>query len=73
MTDFGKLLISIGLIICVAGLLIWGLGRVGFRGLPGDIRYEGQHVRFYFPVVTSLVLSALLTLILWLLQWFRHK
>ncbi|MGE5611788.1 MAG: DUF2905 domain-containing protein [Bacillota bacterium] len=73
MIDIGKFLVILGLIVLGAGLLVWGLGRMGFRGLPGDIRYEGEHVRFYFPIVTSLVLSVLLTVILWVIQWLRHK
>ena len=57
MTNVGKLLIVAGLLVAVVGLVVWGLGRAGFRGLPGDIRYESGNVRFYFPIVTCIVLS----------------
>lgn len=68
MTDLGKLLMAGGLLLLVAGLLLWGLGRAGFRGLPGDIRWETENVRIYVPVVTMLVLSVVLSLVLWLIQ-----
>ncbi len=41
---------------------------MGFRGLPGDIRYETDNVRIYFPVVTMLALSLVLSLVLWIIQ-----
>ena len=69
----GKWIIIAGVILMAVGAVIWLLERSGFRGLPGDIRYEGQSFRFYFPIVTSIVLSILLTLILWLIQWFNRR
>jgi hypothetical protein len=72
MTDVGKMLVFFGLLLTAVGILVWLLGRIGFRGLPGDIRYQGQHVQFYFPIVTCIVLSILLTLAMWLWRWFRH-
>jgi len=72
MTELGKIMVIVGLgIVAVGGLLWlggqlhWPLGR-----LPGDIRIEREHFRFYFPVTTCLLLSAVLTLILWLIR--RH-
>ncbi|MGB9623465.1 MAG: DUF2905 domain-containing protein [Phycisphaerae bacterium] len=73
MTQFGKLIILLGVILVLIGAAVWALGRLGFRGLPGDIRYESDHVRFYFPVVTCLVLSAFLTALLWLWRWISHR
>jgi hypothetical protein len=69
----GKLLILIGLALVALGLLLWGLGRLGFRGLPGDIRYESPHVRVYFPIVTCLLLSLLMTGLLWLWHWLTRR
>ncbi|MDX1566502.1 MAG: DUF2905 family protein [Longimicrobiales bacterium] len=68
MTDVGRILVFAGLVLLAVGLLVWGLGRVGFRGLPGDIRYESENVRIYFPVVTMLVLSVLLSVVVWIIQ-----
>jgi hypothetical protein len=73
MTQFGKLIILLGGILVLLGAAVWALGRIGFRGLPGDIRYESDRVRFYFPVVTCLVLSAVLTLVGWLWRWISHR
>ena len=73
MAQMGKLIILFGVVLVVIGVVVWGLGRLGFRGLPGDVRYESDHVRFYFPVVTCLLLSAVLTLGAWLWRWLSHK
>ncbi len=62
----GRLLIFGGLALVVLGLL-WESGlRVG--RLPGDIVLRGKNTTFYFPLVTSLLLSAVLSLVMWLLN-----
>jgi hypothetical protein len=68
--DVGKILMVIGLGVAGLGALIWLAGRSGLPlgSLPGDIRIERANFKFYFPVVTCLLLSAVLTLILWLLR-----
>lgn len=73
MSDMGKYLVIAGLLLALAGAAVWGLGRIGFRGLPGDLRYETDHVRVYFPIVTCIVLSVLLSAIMWLWQWFSRR
>jgi hypothetical protein len=70
MENAGKILVGLGALLLCVGVLVWGAGRLGFRGLPGDIRYQGEHVKVYFPIVTSIALSVLLTLGLWLWQRF---
>lgn len=69
MIPMGKLIIVLGVLMVIIGAAIWALGRLGFRGLPGDIRYESENVRFYFPIVSCVVLSVILTLGMWL--WHR--
>jgi hypothetical protein len=69
--DVGKLLIGIGALLIVVGPLWILADRLGFGRLPGDIVYRGDRVTFYFPLVTSIILSVLLTLGLWLLRWWR--
>ena len=65
MPDVGKLLIILGVFIVVVGLAMTFGPRIPFLGrLPGDIAIDRGNVHFYFPIVTSLVLSVLLTLIL---------
>ena len=62
----GRLIIIAGLAVVVLGVL-WELGvRVG--RLPGDVVLRGKNSTFYFPVVTSLLLSVLLSLVLWLIN-----
>jgi hypothetical protein len=63
-----RTLIVVGLVIVAAGLLWPWLGRIGLGRLPGDIRIQGEHGSFYFPIVTCLVISIVLSLIFWLLR-----
>ena len=66
--DLRRILIVAGIILLVAGLLWPYLTRLGLGRLPGDIVVERQNFRFYFPVVTSLVISVVLTLLFWLFR-----
>lgn len=61
-------LVAIGLALVVLGLLWPWLGRLGLGRLPGDIVIERGAFRFYFPIVTCLVVSVVVSLILWLLN-----
>ncbi len=61
-----RFLIILGLVLVVAGVLWPYLGKLGLGRLPGDISFTHGHTTFYFPLVTSLVLSVLLSLALWL-------
>jgi hypothetical protein len=64
-------LILIGLLVAAVGLIWLLLPNIPWLGrLPGDIRWEGDHGRFYFPVVTCLVLSLVLSVVLWMVQKF---
>jgi hypothetical protein len=71
---FGKALIVFGGIAIIVGLIMLGLGRLvgGGRLLPGDIVIQRPGFTFVFPIVTSIVLSAIITLILWLLHAWRR-
>ena len=63
----GRLLIIVGLVLLVAGVLITVGGRFfGLGRLPGDIVVRRTNFTFYFPVVTSILLSIILTLVMWL-------
>ena len=61
-------LIGIGLVLVVVGLLWPWVGRLGLGRLPGDIVIERGNFRFYFPIVTCLVVSGVVSLILWFLN-----
>ncbi|WP_305882418.1 DUF2905 domain-containing protein [Desulfuromonas sp. KJ2020] len=65
----GKMLILAGLILLTAGLLITYGPKIPLLGkLPGDIRIERENFTFYFPLGTSLLVSALLSLLFWLFR-----
>ena len=69
MNEIGKLLFVGGLILAAVGLLLWsGIGRAWLGRLPGDLHYTRGNFTFFFPVVTCLILSLLLTLVLWLFR-----
>lgn len=69
MTEFGKVLTVLGIVITVLGLLLWsGFGRGWLGRLPGDIHYSRGNFTFAFPVVTCILLSLILSLILWLFR-----
>jgi hypothetical protein len=66
--NFGRMLIMIGLVVLVLGVII-SLGEklpIRFGRLPGDVVIRGKNSIFYFPVVTCLLLSVILSLALWL-------
>ncbi len=66
MNDIGKILVGFGLLIALAGVVLVLVGRVPWIGrLPGDIYIQRGNFTFYFPLATSLLLSAVLTLLLY--------
>ena len=68
MQDLGRMLIVLGIVIAAVGVVVVLAGRVpGLGRLPGDIHVERGNWTFYFPLGTSIVLSLLLTLMLWLI------
>jgi hypothetical protein len=69
LADLGKFLIGFGLLIAAVGVALIFAGRIPWLGrLPGDIVLERGNWSFYFPLATSLLLSVVLSLILWLVS-----
>ncbi len=69
MLPLGKLLMLCGLAMLVLGALLTFGDKLGWLGrLPGDLRIERENVSFYFPLGTCLLISALLSLLLWLFR-----
>ena len=70
MSELGKLLVTLGGIIVIVGLVLLLAGRfdLPLGRLPGDFSYRGKHTTVYFPLGTSIVLSIILSLILWLIN-----
>jgi hypothetical protein len=62
----GRLLVIAGIVLVAAGLLWPYLTRLGLGRLPGDIAIQGEHGGFYFPIVTCIVISLVLSLIFWI-------
>jgi uncharacterized membrane-anchored protein len=76
MRELGRMMVIAGTALAAVGALLWLAGRPGglslrLGQLPGDIAYQGKHGSFYFPVVTCILLSVVLTLLLWLVQWLK--
>jgi hypothetical protein len=74
MTDLGKLLVLLGGTIVVVGLALILLGRTNLPigRLPGDIVYRGKNTTFYFPLATSIVVSIVLSVLLYVIGRLRR-
>ena len=74
MTDLGKLLIGFGLVLVVVGGVVMLLGRANLPlgRLPGDIVFRGKHTTFYFPLATSVVVSVVLTIVMYVVGRLRR-
>jgi hypothetical protein len=74
LSSIGKLLLLSAIIIGILGLLLMAMGNIPFLGrLPGDLVIRRSWGTFAFPIMTSIVLSVLLTILLNLIFWlFRH-
>jgi hypothetical protein len=69
MNDFGKALVILGAALVVAGLLLWKTNLLDWLGrLPGDIHFSGKNGSFHFPIVTCLLISAVVSIVIWLLR-----
>lgn len=73
MSGLARLLIGLGLLLILAGVVVYLLGRFGvpLGHLPGDISWRRRNVSVSFPIGTCILLSALLSLIFYLLSHFR--
>lgn len=70
--QIGKLLIFIGLIIVLAGALFLLLGHLGLFKLPGDLQFGSKNWRVFIPITSCVIISIVLTLIFWLINYFRR-
>jgi len=73
MTELGKVLVGLGAVIVVAGIVLMLLGRTNLPlgRLPGDFLYRGKNTTVYFPLATSVVLSVVLSAVLYLISRWR--
>ena len=74
MVELGRMLVVFGIVLAVIGGLIMILGRTSLPlgRLPGDIIYRGKHATFYFPLATSILVSAVLSLILFFVSRIKR-
>ncbi len=73
MRELGKFVVIIGVIMTLVGLVLWsGFASKWLGRLPGDIRIEREHSAFYFPIVTCIFLSVVLSLFLSIFSIFRR-
>jgi hypothetical protein len=72
--DFGKALIFFGVVIAIVGVVVLLSSRANLPigRLPGDILYRGKNTTFYFPIVTCIVLSVVLSLVFWIVGRFSR-
>lgn len=69
--NFAKILIFTGAVLLLAGLVFLVLGKAGFFRLPGDIEMGGKNWRLFFPITSSIIISIVLTVVLWLIGLLR--
>jgi len=77
MTEFGpqqlgRWLIIAGVVFVLAGALVVLLAKFGFFRLPGDVEFGSKTWRVYIPITSCILISIILTVIFWLINYFRH-
>jgi ribose/xylose/arabinose/galactoside ABC-type transport system permease subunit len=70
MGDLGRVLIGVGLLIAAVGVAVLLLGKAGLPlgRLPGDFAWRGRHTTVYFPLATCIVISVVLSFVVWLMR-----
>jgi hypothetical protein len=72
--ELGRAVLVVGVVLIGAGALLVFGAKLPFRlgRLPGDVIYQGRNTTFYFPIVTCLIVSLVLTLFFWIINLFRR-
>jgi heme/copper-type cytochrome/quinol oxidase subunit 4 len=70
--QIGKWIIAMGITIVLVGGLVMILGRADLFKLPGDLEFGGKNWRIYLPIASCIIISIVLTAILWLINYFRR-
>jgi uncharacterized membrane protein len=70
--QIGKWLILMGITIVLLGVLVMILGRAGLFKLPGDLEFGSKNWKIYFPIASCIIISIVLTLIIWLINYFHR-
>jgi hypothetical protein len=72
MEQIGKILLFFGIVIALVGAIIILLGHAGLFKLPGDLEFGGRSWKVYIPIASCIVISVVLTLLLWLINYFKR-
>ena len=74
MAEMGRLLVIVGIALAVIGSIVMLLGRTGvlLGRLPGDILYRGKNTTFYFPLASSILISVVLSIVLFLIGQLKR-
>lgn len=70
--NIGKFLILAGLVLAGIGVLVLLLGNLGLFRLPGDLKFGGENWKVYIPIASCILLSIVLTLIMWIINYIRR-
>ncbi len=74
MAPFGKILVVFGLVIVGIGVLLMFVDKIPFIGkLPGDINIKKDNFQFFFPITTSIIISIVLSLVMWVISYLSKK
>lgn len=68
MQDMGRIVLIVGLVLVLAGAILLAAGKLGLGHLPGDILIRRGSLRIYIPIASSILLSLLLSAILWIVR-----
>lgn len=74
--QLGRFLVIAGVCLVIFGLIVMAGSKYSFLGLgrlPGDVAFKGRNFQFYFPIVTCLVVSAVLTLVMWVISVLTRR
>jgi DUF2905 family protein len=74
MVEIGRMLVMLGVVLVVIGGIVMLVGRAGLPlgRLPGDVLYRGKNTTFYFPLASSILISIVLSVVLFLIGWIRR-
>jgi hypothetical protein len=71
--QIGKFVLVVGIVLALVGAAIILLGNLGLFKLPGDLEFGGKNWKVYIPLASCIIISIMLTLILWLISYFSRR
>lgn len=71
--QIGKSILIVGIVLTLLGMILILLGHLGLFRLPGDLQFSGKNWKIYIPVASCLIISVILTLLLWLINYISRR